>query len=97
MTDLETAIMIKNMARETVRQMSAKMKNADDTKDKVRALLIKWGNNSADVEKLLTKNYEWAASRYDSVRTIAEAVRTVTTKNATSLKEGDKVRKKKQS
>lgn len=28
MTDLETAIMIKNMARETVRQMTAKVKNA---------------------------------------------------------------------
>ena len=28
MTDLETAIMIKNMARETVRQMSARAKNA---------------------------------------------------------------------
>lgn len=29
MTDLETAIMIKNMARETVRRMTAKAKNAD--------------------------------------------------------------------
>lgn len=28
MTDLETAIMIKNMARETVKQMTAKVKNA---------------------------------------------------------------------
>jgi hypothetical protein len=75
MTDLETAIMIKNMAREMVRALT--VKNADDTKDKVRALLIKWGNNPADVEKLLSKNYEWAASRYDSIQKIAEAVRTV--------------------
>jgi len=37
MTDLETAIMIKNMARETVKRMTAKVKNAGQFKrgDKV--------------------------------------------------------------
>lgn len=76
MTDLETAIMIKNMARETVKQMSAKARNDINLKDKVRALLIKWGNNPSDVEKMILKEYDWAASKYDSARTIAEAIRT---------------------
>lgn len=76
MTDLETAIMIKNMARETVKQMTAKVKNTEDLKDTVRSLLIKWGNNPAEVEKMLLKEYEWAASKYSSARTIAEAIRT---------------------
>lgn len=41
MTDIETAIMIKNMARETVRRMSAKVKNATTKNGKSDAELLR--------------------------------------------------------
>lgn len=43
---------------------------------KVKALLIKWGNNEETANKLIEKNYEYA-SYLTSVRSIAEFVRTV--------------------
>lgn len=52
------------------------MKNLDAKQLKVKALLIKWGNNEETANRLIEENYE-DASYLSSVRSIAQFVRTV--------------------
>jgi len=42
-------------------------------KEKVIKLLVKWGNNPAEVEKMVEAS-EWAFRSYSKARTIAEAI-----------------------
>lgn len=75
MTDIEIGIMVKNMAREMVSEMRASAKNAEVSKEQVKALLIKWGNNPADVEKMIEQCFDRVAPRYSTAKAIAEAIR----------------------
>jgi hypothetical protein len=46
-------------------------------KEEVIAKLIKNGNNPEDAKKMVEKHFEYASGTYDTVKTIAEAIRTI--------------------
>jgi hypothetical protein len=46
-------------------------------KAKVTARLIKNGNNIDDVKEMIAEHFEYAASKYNTVKTIAECIRTI--------------------
>ena len=46
-------------------------------KEKVTARLIKNGNNPEDVKKMVDKHFEYASANYETVRAIAECIRTI--------------------
>ena len=52
------------------------MKN-EALKVKVIARLLNNGNNAEDVLKMVDKYFTYAASQYKTVKTIAEAIRTI--------------------
>lgn len=52
------------------------MKNAE-LKNKVIAKLISGGNNTEDVNNMVAKHFEYAASKYSTVKTICECIRTI--------------------
>lgn len=78
MTDLETAIMIKNMARETVRRMSARAKNVKSFKEQMADTdIIGWKSLLASIESGKTK-----ASDYEKGLTDADAIKILKAKIA---------------
>ena len=46
-------------------------------RNKVEARLIKNGNNVNDVKKMMDLHFEYASSKYSTVKTIAEYIRTI--------------------
>ena len=61
-----------------IRDSNNQLKIKDMTlKEKVAARLIKNGNNPEEVKKMVDKHFEYAASTYVTVRTIAECIRTI--------------------
>jgi hypothetical protein len=52
------------------------MKTAE-LKNKVIAKLIASGNNVEDVNNMVAKHFEYAASKYSTVKTICECIRTI--------------------
>lgn len=46
-------------------------------KVKVIAQLIKWGNNEADVNKMVVMHFLSASKNYSTVKTISEYIRTI--------------------
>ena len=46
-------------------------------RNKVEARLIKNGNNVNDVKEMMNLHFEYAASNYSTVKTIAECIRTI--------------------
>jgi len=52
------------------------MKTAE-LKNKVIAKLITGGNNVEDVNNMVAKHFEYAASKYSTVKTICECIRTI--------------------
>ena len=74
MSDIITGIMIKNMAREMVKRATARNSNGE-LKQKVKDLLIKYGNNPNEVDKMIEKEFEYAARTYSTPAKIAEAIR----------------------
>jgi hypothetical protein len=53
------------------------MKATAELKNKVIAKLIKCGNNVEDVKEMVAEHFEYASSKYFTVRTIAECIRTI--------------------
>ncbi len=51
--------------------------NAQTLKAKVTAKLIKNGNNINDVDSMVDQYFEYAASKYSTVKTIVECIRTI--------------------
>lgn len=47
------------------------------SKERVKARLIKSGNNINDVERMVSTHYEYAASKYETVKQIAECIRAI--------------------
>jgi hypothetical protein len=47
------------------------------TKQKVKDYLIKVGNNPDDVSKMVDKHFDYAYEKYDSIKSISEAIRTI--------------------
>mgnify|MGYP001213157131 CR=1 FL=1 len=46
-------------------------------RNKVEARLIKNGNNVNDVKEMMNLHFDYAASKYSTVKTIAECIRTI--------------------
>jgi hypothetical protein len=46
-------------------------------RNKVEARLIKNGNNVNDVKEMMNLHFEYASSRYSTVKTISECIRTI--------------------
>jgi hypothetical protein len=46
-------------------------------KNKVEARLIKNGNNVNDVKEMMNLHFEYASSKYSTVKQIAECIRTI--------------------
>ena len=46
-------------------------------RNKVEARLIKNGNNVNDVKEMMNLHFEYAATKYSTVKTIAECIRTI--------------------
>jgi len=46
-------------------------------KQRVIDLLIEWGNNPVEVLRMVELYYEYAARQYNTVRAIAECIRTL--------------------
>lgn len=48
-------------------------------KDKVKSYLIKWGNNSNDVNNMLSLHFDWAVNTYKNktAKEVAEVLRTI--------------------
>ena len=46
-------------------------------RDKVEAKLIKNGNNPKEVKDMMDKNYEYAVSKYSTLKTICECLVTL--------------------
>jgi hypothetical protein len=46
-------------------------------RNKVEARLIKSGNNVNDVKEMMNLHFEYASSRYSTVKTISECIRTI--------------------
>ena len=46
-------------------------------KEKVTAKLIKNGNNIEDVKEMVELHFEYASSKYNTVKTISECIRTI--------------------
>jgi hypothetical protein len=46
-------------------------------RNKVEARLIKNGNSVNDVKEMINLHFEYAASNYSTVKTIAECIRTI--------------------
>jgi hypothetical protein len=46
-------------------------------KEKVTARLIKWGNNPEEVKEMVDKHFEYAAANFETVKGIAECIRTI--------------------
>ena len=46
-------------------------------KSKVESKLIKSGNNIEDVKEMLDLHFEYASSKYNTVKQIAECIRTI--------------------
>ena len=53
------------------------MTNTEIMKNKVIAKLISNGNNSEDVQKMVAIHFEYASSKYSTVKTISECIRTI--------------------
>jgi hypothetical protein len=49
----------------------------ENLKNKVIAKLIKLGNNEIEALKMVDLHFNYAASTYSSVKTIAECIRTI--------------------
>lgn len=47
------------------------------SKERVKARLIKCGNNINDVERMVSTHYEYAASKYKTVKQISECIRAI--------------------
>jgi hypothetical protein len=46
-------------------------------RNKVEARLIKYGNNVNDVKEMMNLHFEYASSKYSTVKKIAECIRTI--------------------
>lgn len=46
-------------------------------RNKVEARLIKNGNSIDDVKKMMNLHFEYATSKYSTVKTISECIRTI--------------------
>ena len=46
-------------------------------RNKVEARLIKNGNNVNDVKEMMNLHFEYATSKYSTVKTISECIRTI--------------------
>lgn len=46
-------------------------------KENTIALLIKYGNNPKDVEDMVNKHFDYAASKYQTASKIANVIRTI--------------------
>lgn len=46
-------------------------------KTKVIAQLIKWGNNEAEVNKMVDMHFDYASKQYSTVKSISECIRTI--------------------
>lgn len=46
-------------------------------RNKVESRLIKGGNNLNDVKEMMNLHFEYASSKYSTVKTIAECIRTI--------------------
>lgn len=49
----------------------------NNLRNKVIAKLIQWGNNDQDVQAMVNEHFEYASSKYNGVKTIAEVIRTI--------------------
>ena len=50
---------------------------AEHTKNAVIAKLISWGNNEETVKDMVEKHFRYAFEHYETVKTIAECIRTI--------------------
>jgi hypothetical protein len=48
-----------------------------DLRNKVESRLLKNGNNSNDVKKMMSMHFEYASSKYSTVKTISECIRAI--------------------
>ena len=46
-------------------------------KNKVISQLIKWGNNENEVIKMVELHFDYAVSKYSTLKTICECIRTI--------------------
>ena len=49
----------------------------EHTKNAVIAKLISWGNNEEKVKDMVEKHFSYAFEHYQTVKTIAECIRTI--------------------
>ena len=48
-----------------------------DLKNRVISRLIQGGNNESDVIRMVEKHFEYASSKYSTLKTICECIRTI--------------------
>ena len=48
-----------------------------DLRNKVEARLIKGGNNVDDVKEMMSIHFDYASSKYSTVKTISECIRKI--------------------
>jgi hypothetical protein len=46
-------------------------------KNRVIAKLIQWGNNENEVNKMVALHFDYAVSKYSTLKTICECIRTI--------------------
>jgi plasmid stability protein len=76
MTDTETIIMIKNMAREMVRGLAVKnaTEHGSAMKEEVRKRLTDHGVNPADANKMISKHFDTVSRAASTAKRIAELI-----------------------
>jgi hypothetical protein len=46
-------------------------------KNRVIAKLIQWGNNENEINKMVALHFDYAVSKYSTLKTICECIRTI--------------------